>query len=236
MGLRPEASLLSLALPSDAEREWARRFVDGYRALSAEMGIALVGGDTTASKGGLAISVVAIGRGAAACVKRRSAARVGDVIFVGGELGASACGLRDILAGRADSPNAHVHRNPAAQVAEGEWLGRRDEVHAMMDLSDGLASDLCHILRASECGAEVDVECVPAVDGDVETAVCGGEDYKLLFTVDSASAEQLQHDFQTHFGRRIYPIGRITSSSDHSIVWLSDEEVISPSWRGYTHF
>ena len=152
MGARPVATLLSLALPADAEDAWTAEFMEGYRELSARYGAALVGGDTTRSAGGITINVTAIGRAPDAHVKRRDAAREGDVVFVAGELGASGAGLRDILAGRYDTPLAAVHRNPEPQVGEGAWLGARSEVHAMMDLSDGLASDLGHILDRSSAG------------------------------------------------------------------------------------
>lgn len=236
MGVHPEATLLSVALPSDLDGQWVSEFLEGYRELSAEYGVALVGGDTTASKGGLTINVTAIGRGPMAHVKRRSAACAGDVIFVGGVLGASALGLRDILAGRIDTPLAAAHRNPVAQIAEGEWLGGRSEVHAMMDLSDGLASDLLHILRASACGAEIAVEDVPAECGDVEAAVCGGEDYKLLFTVGASCADVLQRAFFERFGRPVYRVGRIVESSVPAIRWVDHGRDIMPSWRGFTHF
>ena len=236
MGIKPVAALLSLALPSDATDEWAKEFLDGFHSLAVEHGVALVGGDTTSSKAGISINVVAIGRGRAECVKRRAAAQVGDVIFVGDKLGASALGLKDILRGEYATVLAEVHRNPVAQIAEGEWLGAREEVHAMMDLSDGLASDLCHILKLSHCGAEVDVESIPAVGGDVESAVCGGEDYKLLFTVAGSAAEQLQRDFREHFGAEIYAVGRITASSEAEICWMENGRKITPQWRGFSHF
>ena len=236
MGVKPVAALLSLALPSDATDEWAKGFLDGFHSLAAEHEVALVGGDTTSSKSGISINVVAIGRGKAECVKRRAAAQAGDVIFVGDKLGASALGLKDILRGEYATSLADIHRNPVAQIAEGEWLGAREEVHAMMDLSDGLASDLCHILKLSHCGAEVDVETIPAVEGDVESAVCGGEDYKLLFTVAESAAEQLKQDFREHFGKEIYPVGRITESEEAKICWKENGVEITPQWRGFSHF
>ena len=187
MGARPIATLLSLAIPHDLPEGWIEDFMEGYRDLSAQYDVGLVGGDTTASDSGLVVNVTAIGRIADSHIKRRSDARPGDLIAVGGSLGESGAGLRDILAGRYDTPLAQIHRNPAPQVAEGIWLGERPEVHAMMDISDGIASDLRHILHRSGVGAEVDTECIPT-PVDLETAVSGGEDYKLLFTVAPESA------------------------------------------------
>lgn len=153
MGARPVATLLSLSLPDDATGTWAEEFMQGYRELSQEFGVTLAGGDTTRSAAGITINVTAIGRAADTHIKRRSGARPGDVIFTAGALGASGTGLRDILAGRYDTPAAAVHRNPRPQVAEGVWLGQRHEVHAMMDISDGLASDIRHIMERSGVGA-----------------------------------------------------------------------------------
>ena len=161
MGARPIATLLSLAIPHDLPEGWIEDFMEGYRDLSAQYDVGLVGGDTTASDSGLVVNVTAIGRIADSHIKRRSDARPGDLIAVGGSLGESGAGLRDILAGRYDTPLAQIHRNPAPQVAEGIWLGERPEVHAMMDISDGIASDLRHILHQSGVGAEVDTECIP---------------------------------------------------------------------------
>lgn len=251
MGVAAEAVLLSVALPTDATEEWAKEFIDGFHSLAKRQGVALVGGDTTSSDGGIVINVVAIGRGPLCNIKRRSAAQVGDYIYVGGELGGSALGLKDILAGRDDSPYALQHRRAEAQLDEGEWLGGRQEVRAMMDLSDGLASDLGHILKASNCAAEVFTEQIPACEGDIENAVCGGEDYKLLFTVDCFMAEQLERDFESQFGYKPYRIGRIVepqrvkpqgnSASDfdsqsNSIRWVERGRVINPSWMGFVHF
>ena len=236
MGLPAVATLLSVALPPNAGEEWAKEFIAGYHSLSKEQGVALVGGDTTASEDKIVINVVAVGRGPLSNVKRRSAAKAGDAIYVGGELGASALGLKDILSGKVDTPNAELHRQPMAQSQEGVWLGGRAEVHAMMDLSDGLASDLCHILRASHCAAEIFVENIPAVEGDVESAVCGGEDYKLIFTVANDMVEDFERDFEAQFGYRPYRIGRITESVKPEIIWLNKGERIAPQWRGFTHF
>ena len=199
MGARPIATLLSLAIPHDLPEGWIEDFMEGYRDLSAQYDVGLVGGDTTASDSGLVVNVTAIGRIADSHIKRRSDARPGDLIAVGGSLGESGAGLRDILAGRYDTPLAQIHRNPAPQVAEGIWLGERPEVHAMMDISDGIASDLRHILHRSGVGAEVDTECIPT-PVDLETAVSGGEDYKLLFTVAPESANTLLSNYRLRFG------------------------------------
>lgn len=235
MGVRPVATMLSIALPHDATQQWALEFMEGYRELSECFGTPLVGGDTTRSESGITINVTAIGRGALSHLKRRRDARPGDTIFVAGELGASGAGLREILAGRFDTPLAAVHRNPKPQVAEGIWFGEHPEVHAMMDLSDGLASDLGHILELSHAGAEIDLEHIPVAAGaDLKTAACGGEDYKLLLTADAASSERLAAEFRARFGTPLYPIGRITRGE--GLIWLRNGRPEVLDWRGFEHY
>ncbi len=235
MGARPVATLLSLALPPDAAGTWAEEFMEGYRSLSEESGAALVGGDTTRSADGIAINVVAIGRARQKHLKRRSDARPGNVVFVAGALGASGSGLRDILAGCCDTPLAAIHRNPQPQLAEGLWLGTRPEVRAMMDLSDGLASDIRHILDRSGTGAAIEIDRIPVAAGsDLETAACAGEDYKLLLTAEAAGADRLAADFGERFGTPLHPIGRITAGG--GLVWLRDGEPVPLDWQGFRHY
>lgn len=235
MGARPVATLLSIALPPDASGVWAEEFMEGYRELSARFGTPLVGGDTTRSESGVTINVTAIGRSPLTHLKRRRDARPGDALFVAGELGASGAGLRDLLAGHPDTPPARIHRNPQPQVDEGIWLGGRPEVHAMMDLSDGLASDLRHILDESDCGAEVELERIPVAAGsDLRTAACGGEDYKLLFTAAPAATRQLEEEFLARFGTPLHRIGRITERA--GLTWLQAGSPVQLDWQGFTHY
>jgi thiamine-monophosphate kinase len=142
--------------------------------------------------------------------------------------------LRDILNGHPDTAPARIHRSPVPQVAEGEWLGAREGVRAMIDLSDGLASDLTHILKASGVGAEIDLDAIPTPVA-VELAVTGGEDYKLLFTVDPERFERLAGDYLARFGAPLYAVGRVTAGAP-GIVWLEGGAPVEKDWRGFTHF
>ena len=144
--------------------------------------------------------------------------------------------VRDLLAGNLDTPNARIHNAPVAQTAEGLWLGERTEVHAMTDLSDGLASDLRHIAEQSHVGATVDLERIPiAPDSDLVTALTGGEDYKLLFTAAPEALPALCRAFESRFGRPLYPIGTVTEAEDDTIVWLDRGRRVETDWRGYEH-
>ena len=107
----------------------------------------------------------------------------------------------------------------------------------MMDHSDGLASDLRHILEESKDGAEVEVNSIPLYEGaTIEQAVSGGEDYKLLLTADSNAIDLLSQQFLDRFGCKLYPIGSIVANGEHKIKWLKEGVEITPEWRGFEHF
>lgn len=242
MGAKPVATLLSLALPKDMFGEWSLEFMRGYHKASKKYGVKLIGGDTTASDSGVCISVTAIGRAPIANIKRRSAAKVGDVVMTTDMLGASAAGLRDVLEGRVRTKCAKSHLMPEAQVLEGEWLGKQSAVHAMCDISDGIASDLQHILDESKKSAIIVTRNLPIAKGAMaDDAFCGGEDYKLLITVDRRKAAELSRNFEIEFGRPLYAIGRVVKPNyDCYDIGLEDEngDVLysSAGWGGYTHF
>lgn len=235
MGVRPVAVLLSLSLTEDATTEWVEGFMEGFTALARKHGVALIGGDTTRSEGGIALSVTAIGRGAANAIKRRRDAQAGDLLLVSRPLGGSAHGLQQLFEGRTEGVSIEAHRRPEPEVEAGAWLGARREVHAMMDLSDGLNSDLWRIVEEAEAGAEIELTAIPTAEGaTLADAVAGGEDYALLLTADPTHAEALCRDFEVHFHRPLYPIGRITKSG--TITWLEGGKVINPQWKGFEHF
>ena len=233
MGAKPVATLLSIALPESAQGEWAERFMRGYHEASQREGVALVGGDTTASKDKIAINVVAIGRAPLANIKRRSEAKVGDVVAVTGKLGISSKGLVDIMFGDLNTAAAKHHRLGQARTAEGAWLGARSEVHAMMDISDGIASDIKHIMELSKVGAEIHIDKIPT-DYDIRFATTGGEDYELLMTVDSASFDTLAEEFAKATGTTLTKIGIITEGD--TLTWLDNGTPTELELKGFTHF
>lgn len=233
MGAKPIATLLSIALPESAQGEWAEAFMRGYHEASAKEGVALVGGDTTASKDRIAINVVAIGRAPMSNIKRRSAAKVGDIIAVTGKLGISSKGLVDIMFGDVNTVAAKAHRIAQARTSEGVWLGTRTEVHAMMDISDGIASDIKHIMELSGVGATIELTKVPT-DYDIRYATTGGEDYELLLTVDSNRFDTLAEELERATGTRLTAIGTITD--DRELRWLENGASTNMELSGFTHF
>ncbi|MGB9893707.1 MAG: thiamine-phosphate kinase, partial [Candidatus Saccharicenans sp.] len=153
MGGRPLWAFLSLAIPSETEIFWLDEFFRGWKKLSSKTGVELLGGDTTRSLNNLVINVVILGEAEEKQIKYRSGARPGDLIAVTGNLGDSEGGLRLVLANKENktlSPEEKYlvrrHYLPRPHLEEGRFLASRPEVTAMMDISDGIDSDLRRIM------------------------------------------------------------------------------------------
>lgn len=232
MGGVPVASMLSLSLPCELSGEWAAEFMRGYNSLSEVAAVPLIGGDTTSSKSVVTINVVAIGRVANSNIKRRSGAKVGDVILVNGSLGESGDGLRSILNGDFDGVNVAQHLRPIPQITEGEWLGSQSAVTSMMDISDGVASDIRHILKSSQVGGVIELSAVPT-RVDITTALSAGEDYKLLLTASSDEVDWLCSDYLDMFGSPLYPIGVIEAGE--TLRWEERGVAVERDFMGYVH-
>jgi thiamine-monophosphate kinase len=250
MGGRPTAAFLSLGLPGGLRLAWIDAFFAGLRALARREGVALLGGDTTRSAGPIAINLAVLGEARAGRIKLRSGARAGDGIYVTGDLGDSGAGLRIILAGRArtrdEAALVRRHNRPRAHLAEGAWLGRRAPVTAMMDVSDGIDSDLRRIMERSGCGAAVDLDALP-LSGALrraaarrrwdarEIAATGGEDYCLLITVARETASATARAFARAFGRPLARIGTVTRRPD-GLRYFSGGKRAELARRGFDHF
>ena len=206
MGGEPVATFLSVALPADLEASWMDEFLRGYADISGRFGVALLGGDTTASPDRICINVAVLGECPSGSARKRDAARPGDLVCVTGTLGDSAGGLKAILEDLERDADVQAlidrHYLPVPRIEEGLRLAAIPGVHAMMDISDGIGSDLRHILEASGVGAEIDVAALPLSPAlqrvctrqswdATELAVSGGEDYELLFTVDPDAEKTL---------------------------------------------
>ena len=153
MGGQPTGTFLSLALPADLDAGWVEEFLRGYREISAQFRTPLLGGDTTASPDRICINVAVLGECPTRTARKRSDARPGDLVCVTGTLGDSAAGLKAILEGVEREADVQAlidrHYRPLPRVEEGRQLAATPGVHAMMDISDGIGSDLQHFLEAS---------------------------------------------------------------------------------------
>jgi thiamine-monophosphate kinase len=252
MGGRPRWALVALACAADTTLGEAEAFYEGARALATRHGVTIVGGDTTASPAGWLVNVTLLGEAVAPLL--RSGARPGDVIAVTGPLGRSAAGLavlalpgapaRVDAALLADVTGAHLR--PVPRVAEGQWLGAAGGVTAMIDLSDGLATDLAHIADESGARCRVEIERLPvapstrevarAVDADaLAWATGGGEDYELLLTCDASALDRLSDGLERATGTRLHAIGTVTGTgAGVSFVDAHGREV--PAAAGFEHF
>ena len=248
MGGTPHSAYLSLALSPRTDVAWADRFFEGFGDLAERTETLLLGGDTVRSPSGVVVNVAVLGSARAACVKLRSAARPGDAVCVTGDLGDSAAGLRSILEGSAEGEDvrelAERHRRPRPHLEEGRWLGALPEVRAMIDVSDGIDSDLRRIVESSSAGAEVDLERLPTSAAlrracerrgwrAEELAAAGGEDYCLLLTVDPAAFELAAREFEARFGR---PLARIGTIVEEGFRYLRGGRPAAIEARGFDHF
>ncbi len=182
MGGKPLAAFLSLALPATLPQRWVDRFIAGFLRLAERFRVPLAGGDTASSPKGILADIVVLGSVPRGTAILRSGANPGDAIYVTGTLGASAAALKALQSGRKLTPSAHpAHFFPTPRLPAGKALRERHLASAMIDLSDGLSSDLAHICEESGVGAVVYADRMP-VAVDQHLALHGGEDYELLFT------------------------------------------------------
>lgn len=235
MGAAPRWALLSLALPA-ADEAWLAAFSQGFFALAERHGVDLVGGDTTRAQL-LAISVTAIGEVPAGLALYRAGARAGDDVWVSGELGGAALALVHPEIAEA----AQRLHQPEPRVELGKRL--RGLAHAAIDVSDGLAGDLQHILTRSGVSAVVSYPQVPRsaafrqlADAQLEKdcVLSGGDDYELLFTAAAerrSDLERLSRELRIPLAR----IGGITSGEPRLAV-LDDKGEPLSFRAGFDHF
>lgn len=229
----PTAALVTLALPADFDSGRVESIYLGMNSLAREFGVAIVGGETTTNPGGILISISLLGRVEASKITLRSGANLGDAIFVTGELGGSIDGK-------------HLDFEPRLEQAR--WLADRFPLNSMIDLSDGLATDLKHILDASGVGADLLSSAIPiskaarAVKArssngktPLSAAISDGEDFELLFTIPSKHAVPLNDAWKETFpDLKLSCIGKTT---DKPGLRIRDRNSIHPmAIDGYVHF
>lgn len=235
MGARPRYAQLSLTLP-ELSSTWLDGFIEGWRPLAQAHGVTLIGGDTT--RGPLSITVQLLGETSPDKILRRSGGRPGDLLAVTGSLGAAALALRQLQSNQQPAPDAldRLHR-PQPRVTAGQALAGL--ASACIDLSDGLANDLDHLLRASGVGAEVSVAALPIdalLDGlspqqRLNLALGGGDDYELCCSVPEHAAPRAKQ-LLAELDLKWTPIGRLTA--DRELVWQERGSLqITEGWRHF---
>jgi thiamine-monophosphate kinase len=193
MGGEPVAAFLSLALPRNLTQSWVGRFARSLVSLAERYSVTLAGGDTAESPNGVLADIVVVGTAPKGTAVLRSGARPGDRIYVSGELGGSAAAVWQMRKKpkRKLNPREYPrHFFPEPRIELGRVLREKGLASAMIDISDGLSTDLAHICELSGVGAELQREEIPrasvgkpAREVDLQLALHGGEDYELLFTV-----------------------------------------------------
>jgi thiamine-monophosphate kinase len=242
MGATPRFFLLALALPPGRTGAWFDAFLRGMGRAARQMGMRLAGGDTTKSAR-ISIGVTVLGEIARGRVVRRAGARPGDIIYVSGPLGSAQLGLELVRRGRSRLPQfrrlLRLHLYPEIRLGLGAWLARHRIPSAMMDISDGLSTDLARLCRASSVGARLQAGRLPRVRippplarrlrslqlDPLQMALHGGDDYQLLFTVPPGHARQLQ---RAPGFRELTPIGEITRNKD--ILLVGEDGAAKPLW------
>jgi thiamine-monophosphate kinase len=236
MGGEPRAAFLSLALASDVPQKWVEKFLKGLLDLAKQYGVSLAGGDTAQAAAGIQADIVVVGSVPKGKAVLRSGAKAGDQIYVTGRLGGSAMALSRLTEGKPVGAEYASHFRPVARVAVGQWLRQHKILSAMIDVSDGLSTDLEHICQESHVGADLAAEAIPRarcgqggrMAVDLKFALHGGDDYELLFT--SARPVPLQVE-----GVPVTPIGRMTNSQGMSLVDAEGKKrVLKPA--GWEHF
>ncbi len=240
MGAEPRYFLQTLALPQKLTGGWLDQYLRGMGRAAKKLGIRVIGGDTTKAPT-VSISVTVIGEVASGKAVTRAGAQVGDEIYVSGILGRAELGLRLSLGGHAGSSRLRrqvaPHLYPEARTALGVWLASRDIASSMIDLSDGLSTDLDRLCTASRVGAQLLFEKIPKPlvppqatnalhlrKGDaLQMALHGGEDYELLFTVHASKVNLLA--CAPGFPKLTH-IGRIVRGRNVSLVDATGSETL----------
>ena len=213
MGGEPRHALVTIFSPPDLDLGYWADFYKGIRKAARRFGVVIAGGEMSRQPHGIAVSVALTGVAPGGRFVRRSGGRPGDLLFVTGRLGGSIAGH---------------HLDFVPRLNEGRWLAGKARASAMMDVSDGLGSDLPRLARACGCGFEVELESLPLRKGsDIHAALTDGEDYELLFAIPPRRAAAVLQAWRAAFPR--IPLTRIGA--------LNDTGSAPPGWPGgWDHF
>jgi thiamine-monophosphate kinase len=236
MGGSAKFAMVSIALPPHLSAQFIEKTLGGLFDLAHSCGVSIIGGDTSSSRDSLFIDTIAIGECAAGRAVTRRGAEAGNRVYVTGTLGASATGLmlleRGMKLREANAAEGEIgrqyrealvkHLAPEPRLIAGRLIGERELATAMIDISDGLSTDLTHILEESDCGAIIRAEAMPvaesALDLSIELeidplslALHGGEEYELLFTARPETHSRIE-GLSSELGLPITAIGEITSA------------------------
>lgn len=240
MGGSPTVAVIGLGLTPTIDEPWIRGFYRGLASLASRSRCAIAGGDIVRASA-LTIAITAVGEVRRTSMRLRSGARAGDVAAVTGPLGLGAAGLRLLDSGTTDGMAVERYLSPEPRLAEGRFLGSRRAVHAMMDVSDGLSTDIARMARASGVDAIVERERLivyPSIEragsDPMDLILNGGDDYELLVAVDARAFPYVARTFERRFGRPLAAIGRFEDGRGEA--WIESDGQREPlAARGYDH-
>ena len=211
MSATPQFAMVTLIAPARTKAEWITSLYRGLNKCARRFGVAIVGGETSNTRGPISISVSVTGQVEKGRAVLRSGGKSGDTLWVTGKLGGS-------LSGR--------HLRFVPRIEESRWLTERFDVHAMMDLSDGLGADLPRLAAASDAGFEINEAAIPRQRGCTAAhAIRDGEDYELLFAIASGEGERLMREWKKKWRLELTRIGTLTKCDASSGIA-----------SGYVHF
>jgi len=250
MGAVPFGYLLASAWPLGIEESWIATFCEGLAADQETYDVTLFGGDTTGTPGPMTLSLTAFGEVSGEAVLDRASVRPGDDFYVTGTLGEAylgLCALRGELDGLAEEARAALvarYRLPQPRLAIGQALLRDGLARSALDVSDGLAADLGHLLKASGVGAEIELAAIPIGEAAREALalrnappqelLSGGDDYELLFAAAPAQRSAIEA-LSARLDTPITRIGRASSGAGLVVRDAAGGEVLLQS-TGWTHF
>lgn len=251
MGAKPRWGLASLMIPHDVENDYFDELNRGIAESAADAEMIILGGNLSATTGPMALNLFVVGDVARNAALLRSGAKPGDTVWVSSGVGGAAAGLALLRRFGTGYPRAFGHlvdayRSPKAQIPLGRYLADCGVVTAAVDLSDGLAADIGHILQASNVGAIIELDELPLPDGikpaaeitgadPMDWALFAGDGYQLIFTVSGTIDKKATEDFAAAAPVKIHSIGRITEEAG-VLIGKSGADTKRIPLKGWNHF
>jgi len=217
----PQFALITLIVPATRSTSWVKKLYRGLKRAASRFGVAIVGGETSATRGPAVISVSVSGFVEKNRWISRSGGKRGDDLFVTGRLGGSLL-------------EKHLRFIP--RINESRWLTKNFHVHAMMDLSDGLGADLPRLAKASKLGFKIDKAALPLAPGaKIDNAISDGEDYELLFAISPRDRAALERAWRKKFPKLpLTRVGSLTQPLNSASPARTSTSELLPG--GYHHF
>ncbi len=247
MGAKPVWAMISIGIPEKIwKTDFVEKFYDGYMRLAKKFDVEIVGGDVSKTPDKIVIDSIAAGETKKGKAVLRSGAKVGDLICVTGTLGGAAVGLKLLENGEQYEKSKHkklLRRQfaPNPQTEIGQVIGAENLATSMIDLSDGLSSDLFHLCQSSKVGAKIYADKIPAEPrisnfkseiSNLNFAMNGGEDFELLFTVSPKKYFQTENTLKK---RGFFHIGEITANAE-IIELITNAKPLILQPKGFRHF